>query len=330
MGTFIWEATMKVFQFVSLAGLMLGMTSQVKASPLTFSDLNNLPASVPVELEAFGTSPVDQESRSFEAGTSSSGFTDIRSLFIVSEFDEFLNWLQLSQVNFKAEKLPELSLLSAEEMSRPAWFPAPNSTTEGEFGDGFNLLFLSPNVSQFKEADWVRQKDLRKFKAYSQRRMRHDEYRDYGKLRSRDVEYVYRIYLKGGTAEYLDTSEKWWVNVLGGVIEQVDGVSTMLKFIEESFLEFNLFKPTNPFKKFNVKIESRNLNYAPVVNDLGLNLWPSWKWKGDISLGVGSYSGGLDVEEVVLQLGRLKFSEDFVIKFDLFYVDEGEYSRTGP
>ena len=84
----------------------------------------------------------------------------------------------------------------------------------------------------------------------------------------------------------------------------------------------------NPFRKFGSQIDrddsgrrGRKYNHK--------KSGPSWKWKGDISFGLGTYSGSMSVEEIVIQVARLKLSDSFEIKFDLFLFDDAEYRRTG-
>ncbi|MBI2193350.1 MAG: hypothetical protein HYU36_15355 [Planctomycetes bacterium] len=197
---------------------------------------------------------------------------------------------------------------------------------------GGRPVVFGPDPSLFREAEWVHREDMEKFEAYARQRLEHDRYRDYGKIRSRDLEYVYRIYIKGGAAPMLDTSESWRARALGGVIEQVDGISGLLQAFDEAFLQNNLFLPVNPIRKFRERFESSpaGIRLKSTRHEAGLQkVQLGWKWMGDLAVGVGAFSGGMEIEEVLLELGRLQFSQNLEVSFDLFYVSESEFSRTG-
>lgn len=194
------------------------------------------------------------------------------------------------------------------------------------------VKIFGPNPSAFRDAEWVHRAELEKFEGYARRRLSHDRYRDYGKIRTRDIEYVYRIYIKGGAAPLLDTSENWKAKLLGSVIEQVDGISGILQAIDDSFLRNNLFRPSNPFRRFGEQLdESSAFAAPPSFKPLPKSnrVKPTWKWKGDLFIGVGSFSGGAKIEEVIFEIARLRFSKDFEVSFDLFYVGDDEFQRTG-
>lgn len=180
------------------------------------------------------------------------------------------------------------------------------------------------NHVDFDYARWVRRKDVHEFEEYVQRRQDlDDEHYDVGRMRGKDVEFMYEIGLKGHLAPYLDTSETLTADVLGEFIEHVEGVSRVLLAIEDAFLSNNLFRPSNPFKRFGKgMVRARPPVRDPEPYKIRKLSGPTWKWRGDIHFRSPSLFEGLRLDEIILNVGGLKLSEDVEIKFDLFYLDE--------
>jgi hypothetical protein len=175
----------------------------------------------------------------------------------------------------------------------------------------------------FDYAEWVRQKDVAAFESYVRERQSASEGGDVGRLHGKDVEYIYEIYLKGHLSPHLDTSERWSMDVVGGLIDQVDGVSRLLKAVQDSFLTNNLFRPSNPFKKFaDSMVGQRPRPGEPLPFQVPRLSGPAWEWKGDLRVRGTSLFEGLGLDEVTLEVGRLKLSEQVEILFDLFYLDD--------
>ena len=205
----------------------------------------------------------------------------------------------------------------------PAWFPGSAPVRQrlplelallGETVSG-------PPPSDFDYAEWVTRTDLRNLDRYASGRRpeKHDEHWDPGKVRSRDIEYTLEVYLLGSLSPYLDTSESWGADLLGSLIDYIDGMSRLARVVQDTFFKNNLFRPSNPFNRFGAESGLREPGHRD-GSSRALEVGPVWKWKGDISLDVG---GGLNLEEVILNVGRLRFSRDFEIRFDLFYDADG-------
>lgn len=175
--------------------------------------------------------------------------------------------------------------------------------------------------SDFDYAEWVTRKDLRNLERYASGRRpeRHDEHWDPGKVRSRDIEYSLEVFLLGSLSPYLDTSESWGADFLGSIVDYVDGMSKLARVIQDALFKNNLFRPSNPFSKLGAESGIREPDLRDGASRAA-EVGPVWKWKGDISLDLG---GGLNLEEVILNVGRLRFSRDFEIRFDLFYDADG-------
>jgi hypothetical protein len=179
------------------------------------------------------------------------------------------------------------------------------------------------HMLDFDYAEWVGRKDLAEFESYVRERQSSSDGGDIGRLHGKDMEYIYEIYFKGQLSPYLDTSERWSVDIVGGLIEQVDGVSRLLKAVQDSFLTNNLFRPSNPFRKFaDSMVGSRPRPSDPRPFQVPRLPGPTWKWKGDLHVKGASLFEGLELDEVTLEIGRLWLSEQVEIKFDLFYLDE--------
>jgi len=180
-----------------------------------------------------------------------------------------------------------------------------------------------PRLPDFDYAEWVRRKDMAAFESYLRERQTGSEGGDIGRLQGKDVEFIYEIYLKGHLSPYLDTSEQWSADVLGGLIEHVDGVSRLIKAIQDSFLTNNLFRPSNPFRKFaDGMVGQRPRPGEPQPFQVPRLSGPAWEWKGDLRVRGTSLFEGLGLDEVTLEVGRLKLSERVEIMFDLFYLDD--------
>jgi hypothetical protein len=190
--------------------------------------------------------------------------------------------------------------------------------------------FLSPRFDvssgwqsvDFDYSKWVTENEVRHFESYVNRRqVNRDEYYDLGRARSRDFEYAYRIYFKGNMSNYLNESTAWHAEVFGNFIEQIDGLVDVLRVIEDTILKNNLFRPKNPFKKWSGHLQPRRKSGLQITEpDYFTSPTKAWEWEGDISIG-GSTSG-LDLDEVTLHLGQFRFSKQFKIEVDLFYLEE--------
>jgi len=176
----------------------------------------------------------------------------------------------------------------------------------------------------FDYAEWVGRRDIRKFEKYARRRQtHHDEYYDVGRMRRRDVEFIYKVGIKGPLSPYLDTSETFTADVLGELIEHVDGLTRVLRTIDEAFFTNNIFRPSNPFKKFGNGIGGDHPpGRDPEPCRIAKLSSPTWKWKGDIHVRLPTMleDPALAVDEITLNVGRLKLSDDVEIRFDLFYL----------
>ena len=119
----------------------------------------------------------------------------------------------------------------------------------------------------------------------------------------------------------MDSGETWNSRFFGYLVEQVDGMVSFMDALDDAFFKNNLFRPSNPFRKMGDRLgeQRRGRSDAFEVSKSG---GMSWTWKGDLSLGADRSLGALDINEVKVHVGRLNLSDDFEIKFDLFYLDE--------